>query len=56
MKIEKTHFLQEVNRSIKNNPVTALIGSRQSGKTTLARVSFLFFKFILFFINNELIP
>lgn len=37
MKIERAQFLQKVNKSIKNNPVTALVGSRQSGKTTLAR-------------------
>lgn len=37
MKLERKHFLQRVNESIANNPVTALVGSRQSGKTTLAR-------------------
>lgn len=37
MTIERKDFLEKINRSIENNPVTALVGSRQSGKTTLAK-------------------
>lgn len=35
--IERTEFLAKIEESIEFNPVTALVGSRQSGKTTLAR-------------------
>lgn len=37
MKIEREDFLEKVKEAIKNNPVTGLVGSRQSGKTTLAK-------------------
>lgn len=35
--IERENHLSTINTLIKNNPVVALIGPRQVGKTTLAR-------------------
>lgn len=35
--IERLKFLDKIRNSLLNNPVTALVGSRQSGKTTLAK-------------------
>ena len=35
--IQRTELLQQVEYSLKRNPVTAILGPRQSGKTTLAR-------------------
>lgn len=35
--IERSKYLQKILNSIEDNPVTALVGSRQSGKTTLAK-------------------
>jgi uncharacterized protein len=36
--IERTRLLAEANRSLREAPVTALLGARQTGKTTLARM------------------
>ncbi|SHJ58384.1 hypothetical protein SAMN05444280_12350 [Tangfeifania diversioriginum] len=38
MEIFRPDFLKEIEISIRNNPVTAIMGPRQCGKTTLARV------------------
>jgi len=35
--IERTELLQRVEYGLKRNPVTAILGPRQCGKTTLAR-------------------
>lgn len=35
--IERSKFLDKIRDSLAHNPVTALVGSRQSGKTTLAK-------------------
>lgn len=37
MEVNRPKFISEIKDSILNNPVTALVGSRQSGKTTLAK-------------------
>jgi hypothetical protein len=37
MEINRPEFLKEIETSIRNNPVTAIMGPRQCGKTTLAR-------------------
>lgn len=37
MEINRPGFLKEIESSVKNNPVTAIMGPRQCGKTTLAR-------------------
>jgi len=37
MPIQRKEYINKTNKLIKNNPVVALIGSRQVGKTTLAR-------------------
>ena len=37
MEINRPEFLEEIESSIRNNPVTAIMGPRQCGKTTLAR-------------------
>ncbi len=37
MQINRPEFIQEIETSIKNNPITAIMGPRQCGKTTLAR-------------------
>ncbi len=36
--LERTFFLKALETAVLSNPVTALIGPRQSGKTTLARI------------------
>lgn len=36
--LERAYFLEKLRKLIKHYPVTALIGARQTGKTTLARV------------------
>lgn len=36
--LKRTFYLEELRGFIKHYPVTALIGARQTGKTTLARV------------------
>jgi uncharacterized protein len=38
MEIKRPEFLKETEASIRNNPITALMGPRQCGKTTLARL------------------
>ena len=35
--VERTELLRQVEYSLKRNPITAILGPRQSGKTTLAR-------------------
>jgi len=35
--VQRTELLRQVEYSLKRNPVTAILGPRQSGKTTLAR-------------------
>ena len=35
--IEREHYQKIVEKALKRNPVVALIGPRQCGKTTLAR-------------------
>ena len=35
--VQRTELLQQVEYSLKRNPVTGILGPRQSGKTTLAR-------------------
>lgn len=37
MEINRPEFIKEIEASIRNNPVTAIMGPRQCGKTTLAR-------------------
>lgn len=37
MEINRPGFIKEIETSIRNNPVTAIMGPRQCGKTTLAR-------------------
>ena len=37
MHIQRDALLERIRRSVKNHPVTALLGPRQCGKTTLAR-------------------
>lgn len=37
MMINRQYFFSKIETSIEDNPVTALVGSRQSGKTTLAK-------------------
>lgn len=37
MEINRPEFLKEIETSIRNNPITAIMGPRQCGKTTLAR-------------------
>jgi hypothetical protein len=37
MEINRPEFIKEIEVSIRNNPVTAIMGPRQCGKTTLAR-------------------
>jgi ABC-type lipoprotein export system ATPase subunit len=37
MEINRLDFLKEIQASIRNNQVTAIMGPRQCGKTTLAR-------------------
>ena len=37
MEINRPGFIKEIKTSIRNNPVTAIMGPRQCGKTTLAR-------------------
>ncbi len=37
MEVNRPGFIKEIETSIKNNPVTAIMGPRQCGKTTLAR-------------------
>lgn len=37
MEISRPRFIKEIESSISNNPVTAIMGPRQCGKTTLAR-------------------
>lgn len=37
MQIDRPDFIKDVETSIRNNPVTAIMGPRQCGKTTLAR-------------------
>jgi len=37
MEINRPGFISEIETSIKNNPVTVIMGLRQCGKTTLAR-------------------
>ena len=37
MEIIRPEFIKEIEASIRNNPVTAIMGPRQCGKTTLAR-------------------
>ena len=37
MEINRPEFTKEIETSIRNNPVTAIMGPRQCGKTTLAR-------------------
>jgi uncharacterized protein len=37
MEVNRPEFLEEIESSIQNNPVTAIMGPRQCGKTTLAR-------------------
>ncbi|KPQ01058.1 MAG: putative ATPase (AAA+ superfamily) [Bacteroidetes bacterium HLUCCA01] len=37
MLINRPSFIDEIRKSIRNNPVTAIMGPRQCGKTTLAR-------------------
>lgn len=38
MLINRTDFVEEIKESISYNPVTAILGPRQCGKTTLARI------------------
>ena len=35
--VERAELLRQVEYSLKRNPVTAILGPRQCGKTTLAR-------------------
>ena len=35
--IERTHYLKHLKKALRRAPVTALLGPRQIGKTTLAR-------------------
>ena len=37
MEVNRPGFIKEIETSIRNNPVTAIMGPRQCGKTTLAR-------------------
>ena len=37
MHIKRSALLRRIHRSVKDHPVTALMGPRQCGKTTLAR-------------------
>ncbi len=38
MEISRPDYFKEIEMSVRNNPVTAIMGPRQCGKTTLARV------------------
>jgi len=40
MHVERSELIEQTIRSIRHYPVTALIGPRQCGKTTLAREIF----------------
>lgn len=35
--VHRPHYLAEIERALMHNPVCALLGPRQRGKTTLAR-------------------
>ena len=36
--IDRPVYLNQLSRSVKRSPITALVGPRQCGKTTLARI------------------
>ena len=36
--IDRTHYLERLTTAIGRSPITALLGPRQVGKTTLARL------------------
>ena len=38
MDIHRTTYLQNIRERLRDNPIVALVGPRQAGKTTLARM------------------